>query len=184
MARAPGMSGALDDERWVVGDMAGDQGEWRVAQESVINMKTSRIGLFSVHAKAPVVDGTAQISDGEVTLEFIVAIDQVRTGNPILDPEVHALVNSTSDGRLTFSGTGASLAEVNGHASAGTITVPLELVADPDSNDVDDALGLQLRGRTTFTDIHLPLPGMGHIKHLDIDIDGLITLMRATVDGQ
>ncbi len=171
--------------------MAAEQGEWRLAQESVINLKTSRIGLFSVHAKAPVVDGTAQIADGEVTLEFIVAIDQVRTGNPVLDPEVHALVNSTSDGRLTFSGTGASLAEVNGQASAGTITVPLEIVADRETaaaadggDGAADAMDLQLRGRTTFTDIHLPLPGMGHIKHVDIDVEGLITLMRATADGQ
>ena len=160
----------------------------------MISLKTSRIGLFSVHAKAPVVDGTAQIADGEVTLEFIVAIDKVRTGNPVLDPEVHALVNSTSDGRLTFSGSGASLAEVSSQASAGTITVPLELVADRDDDPSDgsgadgvvagDALDLQLRGRTTFTDIHLPLPGMGHIKHVDIDVEGLITLMRATADGQ
>lgn len=184
MAAAWGFPALTDGWRVTVTGMAEDQVAWRLAQESVINMKTSRIGLFSVHAKAPVVDGTARIADGEVTLEFVVAISKVRTGNPVLDPEVHALVNSTSDGLLTFTGSGASLAEVNGKASAGTITVPLELVADSAGADGDGPMDLQLSGRTTFTDIHLPLPGMGHIKHVDIDIEGLITLMRATADGQ
>lgn len=158
-----------------------DQGSWRLASQSTISLKTSRIGLFGIHAHAPVVDGTARIADGEVMLEFIVAIDQVSTGNPVLDPEVHALVHSGSDGRLTFSGTGASLAEVTGHAVAGNVKVPLELAAtgSPDSDD----LQLQVSGKTSFTDIHLPLPGMGHIHQIDIDIEGLLTLMRATANS-
>lgn len=158
-----------------------DQGSWRLASQSTISLKTSRIGLFGIHAHAPVVDGTARIADGEVTLEFIVAIDQVSTGNPVLDPEVHALVHSGSDGRLTFSGTGASLAEVTGHAVAGNVKVPLELAAtsSPDSDDLE----LQVTGKTSFTDIHLPLPGMGHIHQVDIDIEGLLTLMRATANS-
>lgn len=158
-----------------------DQGSWRLASQSTISLKTSRIGLFGIHAHAPVVDGTARIADGEVMLEFIVAIDQVSTGNPVLDPEVHALVHSGSDGRLTFSGTGASLAEVTGHAVAGNVKVPLELAAtrSPDSEDLE----LQVSGKTSFTDIHLPLPGMGHIHQIDIDIEGLLTLMRATANS-
>lgn len=158
-----------------------DQGTWTLATEATISMKTSRIGLFGIHAHAPVVDGTAQIADGQVRLEFIVAIDQVSTGNPMLDPEVHALVHSGSDGRLTFTGTGASLAEVTGHATAGNVKVPLELSAAgaPGGDDLE----LQVTGRTTFTDIHLPLPGMGHINQVDIDIEGLLTLMRATANS-
>lgn len=158
-----------------------DDGTWTLASESTISLKTSRIGLFSVHAHAPVVDGRASITDGQVTLEFIVAIDQVSTGNPMLDPEVHALVHSGSDGRLTFAGTGASLETVTGHASAGNITVPLELVADPEGGD--EPMTLKLTGKTSFQNIHVPLPGMGHIHHVDIDIDGLVTLMRATAES-
>jgi hypothetical protein len=146
-----------------------------------MSMRTSRIGLLSVHAHAPVIDGHASIADGEVTLTFVVAINEVSTGNPLLDPEVHALVNSGSDGRLTFTGTGASLAEVTGHASAGNVTVPLELAARPQSGDPQ--LPLELTGKTTFRNIHLPLPGMGHISHVDIDIEGLVTLMRSTADS-
>ncbi len=158
--------------------MDDDAGSWTLSNEATISMKTSRVGLFSIHAHAPVIDGSALISDGQVTLEFVVAIDRVATGNPLLDPEVHALVGSGSDGKLTFSGTGPSLAGVEGHASAGTVVVPLSLSAQPSTEA--DSLDLDLRGTTTFEDIHLPLPGMGHIKKIDVDISGLITLMRAT----
>lgn len=162
--------------------MSDDNGSWTLATESTIQLKTSRIGLLSVHAHAPVVTGTATITDGHVELEFVVAIDKVRTGNPVLDPEVHALVRSGSDGMLTFAGTGEALDGVEGHATAGNIKVPLQLQADgrPDA----DSLDLDVRGQTTFEDIHLPLPGMGHIKKIDVDISGLLTLMRATAESQ
>lgn len=161
--------------------MTQDEGNWTLANTSTISLKTSRIGLLSVHAHAPVIDGSVRIADGDVSLEFVVAINQVSTGNPLLDPEVHALVNSGSDGTLRFEGTGASLAVVTGHAQAGNVKVPLELAAQPQSSG--DDLPLQLKGKTTFRDIHLPLPGMGHINHVDIDIDGLVTLMRATANS-
>ncbi len=161
--------------------MTQDEGNWTLANTSTISLKTSRIGFLSVHAHAPVIAGSVRIADGDVSLELVVAINQVSTGNPLLDPEVHALVNSGSDGTLRFKGTGASLAVVTGHAAAGNVKVPLELAAQPQDSGGD--LPLQLKGKTTFRNIHLPLPGMGHISHVDVDIDGLVTLMRATANS-
>jgi len=162
--------------------MSTTHGEWTLADQSTIALKTSRVGLMSFHAHAPVVRGSVVLSPENVQVEFVVAINEVSTGNPLLDPEVHALVRSGSDGTLTFSGTGASLAEVTGHATAGNITVPLELSGNASASS--DLVDLQIDGKTEFRDIHLPLPGLGHIKHIDIDINGLLTLMRATADGQ
>lgn len=155
------------------------QDEWRIDGPSSIRLKTSRIGLMSFHAHAPVTDGLVRIADGDVELEFAVAIDQVATGNPLLDPEVHALVKSQSDGQLRFKGSGSALNSLTGTASAGTITVPLELTAQRKSGSAG-ADDLALTGRTSFTDIHVPIPGIGHIKHIDIDIEGLLTLMGRT----
>lgn len=167
--------------------MTAEGGIWTVAEASTISLRTSRIGLVGLHAHAPVVDGTARIGDGDVSLEFIVAIDRVSTGNPLLDPEVHALVHSGSDGRLVFSGSGANLAAVSGHARAGNITVPLELDATPDTQGEQPQektpMQLSVKGTAEFRDIHVPLPGMGHIRHVEIDITGLITLMRATAEA-
>jgi hypothetical protein len=155
-------------------------GEWVLGEESTISLKTSRVGLLSIHAKAPVVDGQVRIADGQVEMTFVVAIDQVNTGNPLLDPEVHALVRSGSDGKLTFSGAGSALQELNGRASAGNITVPLELSATPGDAHQE---GWHISGQTSFQDIRLPLPGLGHIKHIDVDITGLLSLVQRTASS-
>jgi len=156
------------------------EGEWTLTSGSSISLKTSRIGLMSLHAKAPVVEGAARISEGHVELSFVVAIDQVDTGNPLLDPEVHALVRSGSDGRLTFTGSGAALSALNGQASAGNISVPLELTATPPPTTSDE---WHISGQTSFRDIRLPLPGLGHIKHVDVNINGLLALVARTADA-
>lgn len=162
--------------------MSGNTGQWSVDGPSTISLKTSRVGLMSFHAHAPVVDGSVLIGDGDVELQFDVAIDQVATGNPLLDPEVHALVKSQSDGKLRFKGSGSELGTLTGTATAGTITVPLELVA-AQSPTHNDGVDLQINGQTSFKDIHVPLPGLGHIKHIDIDISGVLTLLRRTAEA-
>ena len=158
------------------------QGEWSIEGPSSIRLKTSRIGLMAFHAHAPVTDGAIRIADGDVELEFAVAIDQVATGNPLIDPEVHALVKAQSDGRLRFRGSGADLESLTGTASAGTITVPLDLAAQRKSG-AQGSDDLTITGRTSFTDIHVPIPGIGHIKHIEIDIEGMLTLMGRAADA-
>lgn len=162
--------------------MSTDSGQWSVDGPSTISLKTSRVGLMSFHAHAPVVDGSVRMGAGEVEVEFDVAIDQVATGNPLLDPEVHALVKAQSDGRLRFSGRGAELGALNGTASAGTISIPLAIVA-AQSQRSDNSVDLEINGQTTFTDIHVPLPGLGHIKHIEVDISGVLTLLQRTADA-
>lgn len=131
-----------------------------------MHIRTNRIGLLSIHASAPVVDGT--VSD--TSLVFTVRIDQVATGNPLLDPELHALIHEITQGTLTF--TGEKQAETfSGQATAGNITVPLTL-----RTSQTDGGPLVVQGSSRFSDVHVPLPGMGHIRHLEVDIDGHIHL--------
>jgi hypothetical protein len=136
-----------------------------VSDHSVMKVSTSRIGLLSIHATAPVVDGT--VSDDH--LSFTVRIDEVNTGNPLLDPELHALIHQITSGTLTYSGSRTS-GGFAGQAQAGEITVPLHL-----STSSADG-GLDVAGTSQFRDVHVPLPGMGHIRHLEVDIDGRLHL--------
>lgn len=129
-----------------------------------MHIRTNRIGLLSIHASAPVVNGTA--SDAE--LEFTVRIDRVATGNPLLDPELHALIHQLTSGTLTFQGERDGDVYA-GQAQAGSIVVPLRLSATGQTT-------LELNGRSQFQDLQVPLPGMGHIKQLTVDIDGRIHL--------
>lgn len=164
------------------GTVSDQQGQWSIDGPSTITLKTSRVGLMSFHAHAPVVDGTVRIGEGDVEVQFDVAIDQVATGNPLLDPEVHALVRAQSDGRLRFQGRGSDFGALTGTASAGTISIPLELTADQPQTSGDGA-DLQINGQTSFSNIHVPLPGLGHIKHIEIDISGVLTLLRRTAEA-
>lgn len=133
-----------------------------VSDGSEMHVRTNRLGLLTIHATAPVVDGA--VSD--TTLTFTVRIDQVATGNPLLDPELHALIREITRGTLTFSGE-HNEGVYEGHATAGSITVPLSL-----STSGSNGGPLEVSGTSQFSDVHVPLPGLGHIKHLVIDIDG------------
>ena len=132
---------------------------------SSMHIRTNRIGLLTIHATAPVVDGTIT----EEALSFTVRIDHVDTGNPLLDPELHALIHQLTTGVLTFTGQRAGDV-FSGQAQAGEIVVPLDLSAAPDSG------ALRVEGTSRFQDIHVPLPGLGHIRHLQVDIDGTLHL--------
>ncbi len=161
------------------------QSQWQVvAREGHITIKTSRIGMFTIDASAPIVGGEADWTSGKVTLKFQVGINEVKTGNRLLDPEVHALVNSGSDGVLTFDGEGhVSDREVRfeGRAWAGNIEVPLVLIGEPQDDGGDGELrDVKIDGTATFEDVHLPLPGMGHVKSIDVEIEGLLKLMKAS----
>ncbi len=133
---------------------------------SEMRIRTNRIGLLTIHATAPVVEGT--LSGTEI--EFTVSIDHVDTGNPLLDPELHALIRQITSGTLVFRGskTGDTF---SGSASAGNLTIPLDLTAGAQGEAAMD-----LQGRSRFSDVHVPLPGLGHIRHLEVDIDGRLHL--------
>lgn len=136
-----------------------------IGESSTVAIKTNRIGLLTIHASAPIVHG--EITDTDLT--FTVRIDEVRTGNPLLDPELHALIHEVTSGVLEFSGQREGDV-FSGNATAGQITVPLDLAAE------EEQASVSVRGTSSFTDIHLPLPGLSHIHHLEVDIDGRLHL--------
>ena len=89
----------------------------------------------------------------------------MKTGNRLLDPEVHALVNSGSDGVLTFDGVShVTDDEVRFEEPSvgGQRGVPLVLTGEP-VDDGGDSREVKLDGTATFDDVHLPLPGFGNV---------------------
>lgn len=158
-------------------------GEWEVvAREGNIRLRTGRIGMFKVDATAPIVGGEADWTASRAKLMFRVGISEVKTGNRLLDPEVHALVGRGSDGVLTFEGTGSvndDEVRFDGRAWAGDVEVPLTLVGQPEG-DEGHARDVKIAGTATFDDIHIPLPGFSSIRSVDVEIDGLLKLIRAT----
>lgn len=130
-----------------------------------MHISCNRIGLLMIHATAPVEGG--HLSTRE--LAFSVRIDHVDTGNPLLDPELHALIRQITNGTLVFQGRRSGHG-YTGTASAGAVTIPLELLAETVGST------LELTGQSHFSDVHVPLPGLGHIKALDVTIEGRLNL--------
>jgi hypothetical protein len=156
-------------------------GKWAVqAREGNIRLKTNRIGLIKVDATAPIVGGEADWTSTQARLLLLVGISEVTTGNKLLDPEVHALINRGSDGVLSFDGEGTvtdDAVEFVGRAWAGNVEVPLTLSGTSDGEH-DDERDVTLGGTATFHDIHLPIPGLTHVNSVDIHFEGLVKLIR------
>lgn len=156
-------------------------GRWQVeANEGRLNLKTGRIGILRFNATAPIVGGEADWSKPTAELTVEIGIDQVDTGNRLMDSQVRNLVSGGSDGVLTFKGEGhVSDDEVSfeGRAWSGDVEVPMSLSGQP--VDVsDEERDLNVSGTATFTDVHIPLPGLSHINKIDISVEGVIRLKR------
>lgn len=156
-------------------------GRWRVEPRvGSIRMKTDRIGMFTIDAHAPILGGTADWAAKNATLTFEVAISEVKTGNLLLDPEVHALVHKGSDGVLTFAGKGAVTGDAirfEGTARAGDVEVPLTITGEAAENDATGR-DVTISGTATFDDIHIPIPGFTHLQQISIYITGDLRLTR------
>lgn len=156
-------------------------GQWQIsATEGHIELVTSKIGLFSVKAHAPIIGGEADWQPDDADLKLLIGIDQAKTGNPLLDPQLRSFIKRTSDGILTFEGSGhVHDDEVNfsGEAWAGTIRVPMSLTGDS-AGELDHERDVQIKGSATFTDVSIPLPGFSKVREIDIHITGFLKLTR------
>lgn len=157
------------------------RGQWQVEPRmGSIQLKTDRIGIFTIDAHAPILGGTADWAAKSATLIFEVAIGEVKTGNALLDPEVHALVHKGSDGVLTFTGKGAVTGDAirfKGTAKAGDVEVPLTITGEA-SGDESTSRDITISGTATFEDIHIPIPGFTHLRQIEVHITGDLKLTR------
>lgn len=159
-----------------------EQGEWQVDPDSgIISLKTKRIGIFKVNAKAPIVGGLASWSKSEARLQVDIDINQIKTGYSILDPQFKKLIASGSDGILVFTGEGVN-APVDisyaGKAQAGDVVVDMTVVGNLAGETDLAAQSMAISGTATFTDISIPVPGFSQLKSIDILIEGMLQLTR------
>ena len=155
--------------------------QWDVAvREGEIRLKTGRIGFIRINATAPVIGGNATWGATEADLELQLGIDEVESGNGLLDRSARSLVGKGSDGVLTFRGTGAvsgDTAQFVGHATSGDVEVEVTVEGTLEAGS-EDSSQLRVDGTATFNDIHIPPPGLTSIKSIDIEVTGVVNLVR------
>ncbi len=156
------------------------EGVWSIAADAgQVRLRSGRIGLISIDVRAPVVSGTLTVGDDGIDLELVLALNHLRTRNPIMQAAARALVASHHASELRYSGTGLSLApwHVDGLAAAGSVTVPLGLLIRPAGTAArPDAV--EIAGSASLGTVHVPLPGLGTIDDFAFDVEARLALVE------
>ena len=138
--------------------------------ETVARLRTQRIGLMSFDIEAPVTAGHLQLAATSSELELSLDLTELRVGNPLMQAAARALVGSGENSRLTFDAMGSDddRLRFTGTARAGDVQVPMEVTAS--LAEADDVITVTLTGWARFTDVHIPLPGMGRVNTVEVDV--------------
>ncbi|CAB4951090.1 MAG: hypothetical protein F2842_07190 [Actinobacteria bacterium] len=147
--------------------------------DNVVMLRTQRIGLMRVELNAPVTGGLLVLGSSSSELMLTLNIAEVRVGNPLMQAAARALVGSSDSSLLRFDAEGADddLLRFLGTARAGDVEVPMEITAAV--GPLGASLPVVLSGWATFTDVSIPLPGMGRVSTIEADISGRVAFLPA-----
>jgi hypothetical protein len=157
------------------------EGTWAVhtVDGAEVRLRSGRIGLVSVDVKAPVTGGELTVAAGSARLTLRLALDQLKTGNFLMQAAARALVTRHDAHLLTYDGAGAqALApwHVTGHAASGDVDVELDLTVTPCGTAPDRMDEIELVGSANLGTVHLPLPGLGTVEDFSFDVEARLAL--------
>ena len=133
---------------------------------------------MSVDVTAPVSGGELTITDEAVTFTLRMALDQLRTGNFLVQAAARGVVSRYDAHVLTYQGDGplGQPLHVAGHAVAGTVDVALELTVTPVGPEDDAMSEISLSGSANLGTVHLPLPGMSTVDDFSFDVEARLAM--------
>lgn len=137
-------------------------------------------GLMEIDVTAPVRSGRLNLSAARVDLDLTIALDKLKTGNFLTEHAARAFIAGYRAHDLVYAGTGSMGSEdnrVRGPAKAGTIDVEIELQVTPYQADWADMSELEIVGSAGFGRVHIPIPGVGTVDDLVIDIDARLAVV-------
>ena len=153
------------EQTWALGQMDGGDVRLRNAQGS---------GLMNLDVTAPVQAGTLRAEATRMHLDLTIALDQIKTGNFLTEHAARAFIAGYRAHDLTYAGSGHWPSEpvtLRGPAKAGAIDVEIELTVSPVDADWDAMSEIQIVGTAGFGRVHIPLPGVGTVDDLIVDIE-------------
>lgn len=161
--------------------MVTSEGSWSVqtVDGADVRLRSGRIGLVNVDVSAPVASGDLRATDEHVHLGLRLALDELRTGNFVVQAAARALVMRHDAHVLAYSGKGPSSESpwvVSGRAIAGNVDVGIELTITPIGPTHDPLAEIEIVGTASFGRVHVPLPGMGTVDDFSIDLDARLAL--------
>jgi len=153
---------------------------WRVktVDGAQVRLRSGRIGIVNVDVTAPVSGGELAIDESNVTFSLRLQLDQLRTGNFLMQAAARTLVSKYDAHVLSYVGQGEPTDvaySVVGTAVGGTVEVLLTLEITPIGGDVPLS-EIDVTGNASVGTVHLPLPGMGTVDDFSFDVEARLAL--------
>lgn len=156
-------------------------GSWSVhtVDGADVRLRSGRVGLVTVDVTAPVTGGELVAGPGGARFTLRIALDQLRTGNFLMQAAARTLVSRHDAVVLAYDGSGQahdSAWHITGTATAGDVELELALVITAIGGDGDAMSEIELVGSANVGTVHLPLPGMGTIDDFSFDVDARLAM--------
>jgi hypothetical protein len=144
-----------------------------------VRLKSGSSGLMNVEIKAPVRSGSLHIVDSIATMELVLALDKLKTGNFLTQAAARTFIGGYNAHDLVFQGSGphnGSAYDVSGNAQAGQLDVHITLLITSVSNSTQPEI--ELAGSASFGRVHVPIPGIGTVDDMSVDIDARLSVTQ------
>ena len=135
---------------------------------------------LDIEMRAPIRSGRLDVAAHSLTLDLVIAMDKVKTGSFLTEAAIRSLLAGYRATDLVYQGSGShsgATGQVSGQASAGTLDLTIELAvsflggAQPSE--------IELVGSTSFGRVSIPIPGIGTIDDLQVNVDARLAVQRA-----
>lgn len=159
-------------QRWVVTTVDGGH----------VRLRSGRIGLMSLDATAPVAGGELVIDEVDVLFRLRLDLQQMRTGNFLLQGAARGLISSHGVQALDYEGRGASSGDgwaVSGTAVGGSIEVPIDLHITAIGPPPAPVSEIDIAGSASVGTVHIPLPGIGTVEDFGFDLEAKLAMRQA-----
>jgi hypothetical protein len=143
-----------------------------------VRLRSGSISVMSIDISAPVRSGSLSIETTGVTLDLVIALDKLRTANFLAQAAARSFITSNSAHDLVYKGFGAfagASAAISGQAQAGTLDLTMNLTVTLLGGATPTEV--ELVGATSFGEVHIPLPGVGKVDDLLVDVDARLAMV-------
>ena len=145
-----------------------------------VRLKSGSSRLMNVEIKAPVRSGSLHIVDSIATMNLVLALDKLKTGNFLTEAAARTFISGYKVQDLVFKGSGphnGNAYDVSGNAVAGEIDVQMTLIVTSVSNTAQPEV--KLMGAAQFGTVHIPIPGIGTVENMNIEVDARLAISQS-----
>ncbi len=158
------------------------EGSWQflAIDGAEVRLRSGGSGLMSVDVKAPVRSGTLQVVGAIATVHLVLALDKIKTGNFLTEAAARSFISGYRAHDLVYFGQGprdGRAFNVSGRATAGSLDLEISLVISAIAASPKPEV--ELVGSANFGQVHIPLPGMGTVDNMSVDIDAKLAISRS-----